>query len=423
MRFSTSGIGGVLARFAGPLAVAVAAQSIGNLAFHALVGRHLDAGAYGALGAVLAAMMMLGIPLGALQTAASAHVAVHGLSRATLRRALAGVTVSALPAALLTTAGAPLLRDYFHLASTAEAAVLAPYLVVAVVLATVRGLLLGVRQVTAVAWTYLVSTVLRFALGAALVGPLGVSGALLATLAGEAAAIVAAGRPLWRAAGGGPGLGLRLGDVGGAAFAVTGLFLFSTVDLLLARHYLAGTGSGAYVAAATVAKTVLALPAAIMSAVFPRLVDARSSAARGRRLAAAAAGVAGPALFGAAVVLAAPGLILRVLYGDGYLGATGLVRTLAAVAGLTSVVTLMTNAALARGGRTTMIPWCGAALEVAFIAVWHGSAGQIAACSAAALVPTLALIVVVEGRFWRAPAPAPAPTGAGPFRPVEGVRT
>src|SRR5256885_939049 len=128
-----------------PLVVAVAAQSAGNLGFHAVVGRLLPADQYGALGAVLAAMVMLSVPL---------------------------------------------------------------------------------------------------------VAPFGVSGALAGTLFGEAASLaVAAGRLRQHTADGHPAAALKLRTVARAAVAVTGLFLFSTVDLLLARHYLRGGESGAYVAA------------------------------------------------------------------------------------------------------------------------------------------------------------------------------
>ncbi|GIE75456.1 hypothetical protein Aph02nite_14060 [Actinoplanes philippinensis] len=392
--------GGALLRAAGPIAVAVAVQSAGNLAFHALVGRLLDPAAYGALGALLAAMVMLGIPLGALQTAASAHAATHGAGRATTAGTLRAVTLWSLPAGAVTLLGAPLLSDWFHLDGVAEAAQLAPYLVVAALLATARGLLLGARRISAVAGTYLVATAVRLILGVGLAVPFGIAGALVATLLSEVAALAAAVRVLLRDREPGSGTTLRLGAVGGAAVAVTGLFLFSTVDLFLARHHLAGAESGSYVAAATVAKTVLALPAAVMAAVFPRMVAAHDRPGRIRTLLGACAAVAGPALLGAAVAAIVPALVLTVLYGDGYAGATTLVQVLSGVAGFTSLVTVLTNAALARRSWMTLIPWAGAVLEVALIQLWHGSAAQIAACSAAALLPTLLLIAVAEGRAW-----------------------
>lgn len=398
------------ARGTAPIAAAVAVQSAGNLAFHAVVGRLLDPGSYGALGAVLGAMVMLGVPLGALQTAASALSAEHGAGPATTRRTLLRVAAWSLPAGLLVLVAAPLLRDYFHLASVVQAAQLAPYLLAATLVAAARGLLLGERRVATVAATYVVATAVRLALGLALVGPFGVSGALAATVAAEfAALLVAQWRPRGPATGrhpssaAGAGGGLRLGSVARAGIAVTGLFLLSTADLLLARHHLGDAESGRYVAAATIAKTVLALPAGIMAAVFPRLLAAWPTPQRARTLLAGGAAVVGPALLGAAVLVAAPTLVVRVLYGDAYADAVGLVRALSSVAGLTSFVTVATYAALARGGRTVLLPWAGAVLQFVLIEVWHASAAQIAACSAAATVPTLLVLAVLEGRRWSGP--------------------
>jgi O-antigen/teichoic acid export membrane protein len=404
---------GLLARGAAPIAVAVAVQSAGNLAFHSVVGRMLDPDAYGALGAVLAAMLMLGVPLGAVQTAASALVAEHGPGWASARRTLRSVALWSLPPALVVLACAPFLRDYFHLGSLAESAQLAPYLVIAAVTAAARGLLLGDKKVGAVAMTYFVATAVRLGLGLALVVPLGVAGALAATVLGELAALALTLRPLRQPDAGAAGSTLRLSAVAHAGFAVTGLFLFSTVDLLLARHHLVDGASGAYVAAATIAKTVLALPAGIMAAVFPRLLAGWLKPGRGKVLFNGAIAVAGPAVLGALVMVAVPALVLRVLYGDGYLDATGLVRTLASVAALTSLVTVLTNAALARRSWTVVIPWFGAVLEVALIELWHGSAVQIAVCSAAALAPTLLLMLLIEGRAWvRSPRPVRQPAFA-----------
>ncbi|MEV6601508.1 polysaccharide biosynthesis protein [Actinoplanes sp. NPDC051346] len=410
---------GLAARGAAPIAVAVAVQSAGNLAFHSAVGRLLDLGSYGALGAVLSAMVMLTVPLGALQTAASALVAEHGLTWETARRTLRTVTMWSLPPALLVLFCAPLLRDYFHLASLAEAVPLAPYLVAAAVVSAARGLLLGDRQVSAVAATYLVSTVARLALGLALVVPFGVAGALAGTVLSELAALLVAVPRLRGSVGHTGATGLRLGAVAHAGIAVTGLFLFSTADLLLARHHLGDAASGSYVASATVAKTVLALPAGIMAAVFPRLLAAGPTPGRTRALLSGGLAVTGPAVLGAAVVIALPSLVLAVLFGDKYADAVGLVRALASVAALTSFVTVLTHAALARRSRLIAVPWVGAVLEVALIETWHGSGTQIALCSAAALVPTLLAMVVLEGRRWaRAPRANAqvAPADADPSR-------
>jgi len=400
---------GAIRGAAAPLIVAVAAQSVGNLLFHAVVGRLLPADEYGALGAVLAALVMLAVPLGALQAAASTLAAERGPGAPDAgpagldsARVLRGVAAWSAGPAVLVLVAAPAVQDYFHLASALDAAQLAPYLLTAAVLAAGRGLLLGQRRVGAVAHTYLIGTAARLALGLALAGPYGVSGALAGTLAGEAASLALAVAVLRRGATPGTGAGsLRLRTVTRSAVAVTGLFLFSTVDLLLARHHLRGAESGAYVAAATVAKTALALPAALLSAVFPRLVSAWPAPGRARVLATGAAVVVVPAVAGAAVVVLAPGLVLGVLYGDRYLGASALTQVLASVAALTSVISLLTHAALARRAVTLVVPWAGAALEIVLIELRHGSAAEVATGSVVALVPTLVVLAGLELRAWR----------------------
>jgi O-antigen/teichoic acid export membrane protein len=186
---------------------------------------------------------------------------------------------------------------------------------------------------------------------------------------------------------------------------VTGLFLFSTVDLLLARHFLVDDASGAYTAAATIAKTVLALPAAAISVYFPRLVIAWR-ARDVRTLRSAVVVVCGLAALGAAAVALLPGLLLTVLYGPGaYTDATDLVRLLALVAGVTSVVSVLTYAGLARRAVSIAVPAVGAVLEIALIWLHHETPEVIASMSLAALIPTVVVMAVWEVSSWLRAAP------------------
>jgi O-antigen/teichoic acid export membrane protein len=390
---------GVLAAMAAPLLIAVAVQSFGNLLFHAVVGRLLTPDQYGAAGAVLAVMTLLAVPLTAVQTAASLTTA-FGWDRTSARSSLLRVAVvAAVVGGALTLASGGLV-EFFHLTSAADAAVLGPYLAVSVVLAVARGQLLGAGLIRPVASTYVLGTAARLALGAALVPAVGVTGALLATLLGETAALGYGVTRSWSRSGTAERTGLGLRTVGFAAFAMTGLFLFSTADLLLARHFLDGVGSGAYVAAATIGKTVLALPAALLGAHVPRLARAWREG-RPRQLVMTVGLVSGLAAVGAVVVAAAPGLVLTALYGGGsYAEHVPLVRMLAVVAGLTSVVSALTYAAVARRGWTVVIPWLGAVLEIALIAWNHSDATQVAMMSVAALVPTIGLLSIAEGTAW-----------------------
>jgi uncharacterized membrane protein YoaK (UPF0700 family) len=112
--------------------------------------------------------------------------------------------------------------------------------------------------------------------------------------------------------------------------------------------------------------------------------------------------VGGLAALGAAVVALTPGLLLGLLYGPRAMaGQEGLVVVLAVVAALTSVVSVLTYAAIARRGWTVLVPWSGALLETLLIVAAHEDPATIATRSLVALVPTLLVMVALELSAWR----------------------
>ena len=384
--------------FAAPLLLAIIVQNIGNLFFHAIVGRVLPAADYGALGTILSLMVLLTVPLGALQAAAGAEVAAHGWRWPNIRRGLWTSLGWGAAVGLLTLAATPLEIGYFHLASAFDAILLAPFVTISIVLAVVRGMLLGQRLVGATAITFLVSTAARLAAGLALLPSMGVTGALLGTVIGEACAllvaIILAARV--RSSDGGQLFRLRLRPVIVSGIAIGGLFLFTTIDLFLARHFLNPTESGSYVAAATIAKTILALPAAVLAAAFPRMVSERNTPGWAAELRRTTVVVVGLAMLGALVVAAVPGLVLAVLYGtSAFPDAAVLVRWLSLVAGASSFVSVLTYAALSRRSVILLIPWGGAVLEVILIQLAHNDGLAIVRGSAIALVVTAVVMSMV----------------------------
>jgi O-antigen/teichoic acid export membrane protein len=185
---------------------------------------------------------------------------------------------------------------------------------------------------------------------------------------------------------------LPVGDVGRSALVIGSLFLFTTVDLFLARALLPEAESGAYVAAATIGKTLLALPAAALAAAYPRMVAAGRGPRRPAELRRTGIVVCGLAGLGGLVVAAVPGLVLQVLYGDSYPDAGSLVALLAGVAALSSVVSLATYALLAVRSWAALLPLLGAAVEIVVIGLNHGSAQAVALGSGVAAVLTAGLL-------------------------------
>jgi hypothetical protein len=109
-----------------------------------------------------------------------------------------------------------------------------------------------------------------------------------------------------------------------------------------------------------------------------------------------------PAVFVAFVVAAVPGLVLGALYGPGtYADAIAVTRVLAIVAGLSAFVSVLVHAGLARHHWTAWLPWAGATIEIVVIGLWHSSAEQIAAGSAAAGFVILVALVALEAPAWR----------------------
>ncbi len=390
-----------LSRLAAPLFIAVMVQSAANLLFHAVVGRALDPAEYGALGTVLAAMTLVAVPLSALQTASARATATQGLSAATSRRLLLRTTIYATPVVLLLVVGAVPVADFLHLGSTWDALILAPTLLVAALIAVMRGLLLGVGRSGMVASSYILATAVRIGPGLALAAVAGVTGALLGTLLGEVFALLLVAVASLRAPAG-PAATFSPGDYVRTGAVVSGLFLFTTVDLFLARHFLPASASGGYVAAATIGKTILALPAAAISVAYPKLVSGWVDHARAGALRSSLLVVGLPAVLVASVVALVPGLVLGVLYGPGtYSDAENVTRVLALVAGLSAFVSVLVHAGLARHSWTAWLPWVGAALEIAIISVWHDSTTAVAAGSATAGAVLLVALAALEVPAWR----------------------
>ena len=396
-----------LSRLAAPLLIAVAVQSVANLIFHAVVGRTLTPSDYGALGAVLAAMTLVAVPLTALQTAAARTAAAHGLSRATANQALLRAVLYSIPLVIALLLAAGLIQDFLSLGALFDAAILAPTLLVAIVISVARGLLLGSGRTGVVASSYIVATVVRLGPGLMLASVWGVTGALIATLAGEVAALLTVCWVVLRADAG-PLQSVTVGEVTKTGVVVAGLFAFSTVDLFLARHYLGGTESGYYVAAATIGKTVLALPAAALSVAYPKLVAAWPTAGRLSSLRSSLLVVGVPALAGILVIAAFPGLVLDLLYGFGaYDPAQSITRVLAIVAGTSALVSVFAHAALARGSRWSLFPWVAALAEIGLIAWRHDTPMEVVQGAVVALVLALAVLTASELTAWRrAPKPS-----------------
>jgi O-antigen/teichoic acid export membrane protein len=404
-----------------------------NYAFNLVMLRMLEPAAYGALGALLAVILIGTVPGLALQVVVARHTALRAGDRRAVTelwsRTLAAVSWVSLGLGLAAAVAAPVLAAFLHLGSIVPALWLAANLLPLPIVSALQGMLLGAQRFGALAASMLLNAAARLAVGVGLVAAgYGVDGALAASVAGSVLAMLpplALLRPAlagrlrrprprgWRTAPFGaeplggllsPGTAALGREVGAAALAFLGLLLLTNVDLLLARHYLAAEASGLYAAGAVVAKIAFWAPQFVATIVFPRL--ATEAAARRRLLARAAAVVAAPGAALLVAVVAAPEVAVVLPFGAAYRAVEPDLPLFAALGTALALVQLLLFSGIAAGDRKVhRLLGATVAVEVAVIALGpHHSVAGIAGAALAAVGALLAASWVLDRR--RVPAEA-----------------
>jgi O-antigen/teichoic acid export membrane protein len=384
------------------------AANLGNFAFHIVVSRRLGAVDYGQLASLLAVLVALSLPTSALQVCVTRAGALRiGAGAAfSIDRLVRRVVRWALRAAVVVAVASPLVRSGLRLDTLVSVWLLAVYLVPTFAAAIGRGVLLAEGRFRAVAVTVLATTGLRLVLAAVLVrGTQGVAVALAVTVFAEAVSAVAflqLARTTRRAAA--PSLAVPWREGFSAAVAVTGLWAFLGVDVVLARRLLPGADAGVYAAAATIARSAMFLPQSVAVLAHARASGAtRAEAARVLRAALAATLAVCAAV--AAMVTALGGPLLGSLFGAQFTPGRGQLAALCLLASAAAVANLFLQYRLARGRRPAGRAWVGLVGAVVLAGVWHGSGSQLALAIAAAGV--LSALALHPGDEWRARAGRP----------------
>src|SRR5262245_10052984 len=240
------------------MAPTMAAANGLNYAFNLVMLRLLQPADYGALGALLAVILIGTVPGLALQAVVARHTALragdHDAVAELWSRTLVAVSWVSLGLGLVAAAAAPALAAFLHLGSLAPALWLAANILPLALVATLQGMLQGVQRFGVLAAVLLLNAEIRLAVGVGLVAAgYGVDGALAASVAGSLLGMLlplvllgpalagASGRrrrPAARAelsGGRAPPVAAALGrEVGAAALAFLGLLLLTNLDLLLA---------------------------------------------------------------------------------------------------------------------------------------------------------------------------------------------
>jgi O-antigen/teichoic acid export membrane protein len=400
------------------VAPAMAAANALNYAFNLVMSRLLGPADYGALGALLALVLVGTVPGVALQAVVARHTTLAGRAVGRLwSRVLVAVVAVGGALGLLALAASPAVAAFLHLPSLGPCLWLAAALLPLPLLSAVQGMLQGREWFGLLAAVLLVAAVGRLAVGLGLVeGGLGVEGALAATAIGSAVAVLVAvprlraqggwehlRRP-WRWQGRGSPAAAVPGEVAAAAAGVLGLLLLANVDVLLARHFLSAEASGLYAAGAVLTKIAFWAPQFVVTLVFPRLVTAADRRRLLGRSAAVVAAVGVPLVVAAAL---APRLAARLSFGEAYLDVGPTLPLFAALGtGLALVqLVLFTGMATADRGMYRLL-LAAVAAEAVLVAVFlHDSVAQIVGASLAVVA---ALLVTGFTLALRRPTGSPA---------------
>lgn len=387
------------------LIAATAAGNASGFLFHVTVSRQLDPSDYGALGALLGILVVLAVPVGAVQVAITKKVTAR---RRPSSEAPVPIVVGPLLAqsllwgmaasgALL--AAAPLLKTFLHLPSLTPAVMVAIFIVPMAVGLVPKAVLIAELRFRLVAGALLAGALARLLLGTVLVrAGSGLNGAIAASVFGEmvtAALVLPALRAFLSPASDTEPVRLRRRETSVPLVAFTGFWLLSAVDIVLARHYLPRGSSGFYAAASTAAGAAMFLPAAISLIAFPHFAQSRTPTPEARqKLARALVIVASLSFFTAIVILVASNTVISVLFGEVYLASTAVVGIRAFSYACLGSISILMHFHLAMGSRAaSALPWAGVVAATVAISFLHSSLLSIAlvivCCTGCVLVAML----------------------------------
>ncbi len=370
-----------------------------------LLSRTLGPEDFGGYTALTTLGVLLAIPAGAFQVVVARRVAEGNPREQTTGLRLAvGVSLTLLGVTLVASAG---LRDVFAVASVWSPILMGAMLVPMTVTGCLQGILLGSHRLRALSALYVVTAVTR--LTAAVAAALGGFSVVQVFAAMLLAAIVTAGvgvalcRQELRTIG---RTGHHLvGEMLRSNSTLAALTALTSIDVLLARHYLSAHDSGGYALASTFGRAICWGTQFIALIVVPRMRDTDAH----RALLKASGLVLGIGMFGLLVVSVSPGFWVRAAGGAEYAD-YGRVAQACVVLGIAWALAQVWLFSEMGAGKQLLglLTWVAVAAEVATVALlWHSNAVQIViVCTACAGFISVAGLVSVTSRARRAGAAA-----------------
>lgn len=370
--------------------MASVAAGASNFVFHVVLSRLLGPDAYGAFGALLNLIAVLGVPLGALSVTVAQSVASRfdPLATPPLRRLLRIAAAAGLVGVALWLAATPAIDRFFHLHTPGATIVLGFWLLPAVVGAVLEGVVLGQRRFRLAGAGQIIGTLVRLFVAVVLVElGAGVVGGMAATVAAGLVTVIVYGWAFRHAMFAAGRFVPKIGDAVLSVLSLGGMSLLVSIDAWLARHFLPVHGAGLFVAAATAGNIALFLPGAITMVYFPRLAASGGRGPQARQALARAAGLVAVVGIAAAGVMAlVPGLVVGVLFGPAFAHASVALGTVAAADAGIGIASCLVYYQVARRSKLALAAWPAALVALLLAALFHSSIEVLALDMVAASV-------------------------------------
>lgn len=407
---SKMNITGRLGRATSVMVVLTLLASAINYGSNVVFSHLLSTAAYGDFTALIAVVVIAAVPTAAAQTVVAERVAVllaqgnHDRVRYLIRHAVGHIVSIATVVGVIYVACIPLVEHALGLQAIGPAVALAPLLVLGLFVPVAAGVLQGMERFVALGSILLLVAVSRLAFGIpwTLAGG-GAGGPLLGQALGTAIALVITAwltrSYILKRGTGAATTGLRRKPdrrtlAAGGAFSA--FAIIANLDVLLAKLLLSPHAAGEYAALATVEKIIIFLPGAVAIVMVPsaaKAVLAGHSSARVLRIAALL--VLGTTLVVAVPAALAPHLVLRLMFGQKYVGAAAGVLPIVCAGGVLALLYLLVVYTVAiQDKRWVWLLAGGIVLQIGSILALHSSPVEVATVQA-----TVVTIVLVANEF------------------------
>ena len=361
-----------------------------NYASNLVFGRILSPAEFGDLTALLSLSVVAAVPAYAAQTRVADRLTTYRArgdmktAAYSIRHNSAHVVFYACVIGVLALLAAPLIEELLSLQAIGPALAVAPLIIAALLSPLALGILQGLERLILLGAFMVAIALARLVIGVIWVDAGGGSGgAILGQAVGVFIAIAVIAKVVWPEQTAAPAGAGRAGikrKIDAPAVSATAAFvvfsILSSFDIVVAKFVLDPHAAGEYAVLSTIGKIVLFLPSAIAVVMVPRAARRREegeSASRELRIAALLTFLISAAASALSVI--SPERVVRVMFGEEYIGAAdGVLPIVLAGTGLSLIYLLVVYTVAMQDRRWIFLLVVGVVAQVIAIPMCHDPA-------------------------------------------------